>query len=233
MNDYAGYTNFNGGASFGGSQTGRNVKIQTRSSTASTLNGTTAGTYDMNTLLWNIGAANPGGNQTLNISSGQILRLGTNGGIMNVHGSSRAFSIGSGGSGILTARPQQQHRRELTLVQLNANGGQLQINATLADNGTGPVTVNEEGSMNYNFANTYSGGTHIHYGEAFLQGGARFGSGPIYIIPAPGRISGSQKRGHHHEQLLHCRPGIRSGEPAGDDKGTLQRHLHGHVYTDG
>jgi len=181
---YSGYTSFDGGTSFGGTQAGNNVKIQTRSSSANTLNGSMAGTYDMNTLLWNIGNADPAGNQTLNISSGQILRLGVHGGIMNVHGNSRTFIVGSGSSGVLTAGgPGNNTTGELTLVQLTANGGQLQINSTLGDNGAGAVTVNEVGSVNYNFANTYSGGTHLHYGEAYLQGGASFGSGPIYIYP--------------------------------------------------
>jgi fibronectin-binding autotransporter adhesin len=181
--DYTGYTAFNGGTSFGGTQPGRNVKIQSRSSTAGSLNGTTAGTYDMNTLLWNIGSSNPSGNQTLNIANGQTLRLGTNGGIMTVHGS-RTFVVGNGANGVLTAGgPNNNTPGELTLVQPNNNGGQLQINSTLTDNGTGPVTVNEIGSVNYNFANSYSGGTHIHYGEAYLQSGARLGSGPIYVYP--------------------------------------------------
>ncbi len=190
---YTGYTGFNGGTSFGGTQTGKNVKIQTRSSTANSLSGSTAGTYDMNSLIWNIGNANPAGNQTLNVGAGQVLRLGTNGGIMNVHGNSRTFVVGSSASGVITAGgPNNNTPGELTLVQLNANGGQLQIAATLADNGTGPVTVNEEGSVNYNFPNTYSGGTHIHFGEAFLQGGARFGTGPIYIYPGARADFGSQ-----------------------------------------
>ncbi|HEY1788368.1 MAG TPA: autotransporter-associated beta strand repeat-containing protein, partial [Verrucomicrobiae bacterium] len=99
--------------------------------------------------------------------------------------SPRYATIGSGNSGILTAGGGNNMAGELSLYNCSYySGGGLAINATIADNGTGfPITVNTLGSVNLNYPNSYSGGTFINEGELYLQSGANFGYGPVYILP--------------------------------------------------
>jgi fibronectin-binding autotransporter adhesin len=188
---YGSYTTKSGGTSMALSSSGgnaaNNVKINSRSSSASTLNSTTAGTYDINTLVWNIGNSNPGGDQTLNISSGQILRLGTNGAFMTVHAGSRAFNLGNGSSGTLTAGGGANEPGELSLYAVPfSNGSQrLQVNVTIADNGSSsfPVKVNSLGDVVFKVNNTYSGGLYVNVGRAQANTTGAFGVGPVYVFP--------------------------------------------------
>lgn len=137
---------------------------------------------DMNTLLCNPGTSH-GETIEANTAS-QPLRLGVEGGIMNINGNSQTITIGGGSSYYLTAGGATANNPgEMTLVQLGSGSGRLVINSVIQNNGTGAVKVNQLGSVNYNFANTYSGGTWLQYGEGYLQGGATFGSGPVYVFP--------------------------------------------------
>ena len=170
------YTTITGSGASIPSETGNNVNITSDGSSADTLN--TSGVTDMNTLYFSASA----NNLQLNISSSQTLRLGAQGGILA--NSQRYSTIGSGSSGTLTAGGGNGSRGELSLYNLSYySGGGLVINATLSDNGTGnPVAVNTLGSVNLNFANSYSGGTYINEGELYLQSGATVGSGPVYVL---------------------------------------------------
>lgn len=158
-------------------ETGNNVNITSDGGSAETLSA--SGITDMNTLYFSASADN----LQLNIGSGQTLRLGGEGGILE--NSPRYATIGSGSSGILTAGGGNNAPGEMSLYNFSYySGGGMVINATIADNGTGyPVTVNTLGSVNLNYANTYSGGTYINEGELYLQSGATFGSGPVYVLP--------------------------------------------------
>lgn len=186
---YSSYTTKSGGTSMALSSSGgnaaNNIKINTRSSTASTLNGTTSGTYDINTLLWNTGST-PSGDQTLNISSGQTLRLGANGAIMNVHSDNRTFNVGNSTStSAITAGGAANTAGELSLYSVSfANGSaRLQIKSPITDNGTGKVSVNTLGDVQFNLADTYSGGTFINIGRVWANTTSGFGTGPVYIYP--------------------------------------------------
>jgi len=170
------YTSITGSGASIPNETGNNVNITTDGSSADTLS--TSGVSDMNTLYFSAS----GNNLQLNISSGQTLRLGAEGGILA--NSARYSTIGSGSSGTLTAGGGNNAPGELSLYNCSYySGGGLIINATIADNGSGnPVTVNTLGSVNINFPNTYSGGTYINEGELYLQSGATLGYGPIYVL---------------------------------------------------
>ncbi len=176
---YAGYTAESGNFT---SATGGNFKETANNGTLKITAESGSSFVDMNTLLCNPGTSH-GETIEANTASNPI-RLGPYGGIMNVNGHSENVNIGGGSTYFLTAGGATANNPgELTLVQIGNNSGNLAINSIIENNGTGAVTVNEVGSVNYNQANTYSGGTHIHFGEAYLQGGANFGSGPIYVYP--------------------------------------------------
>ncbi len=170
------YTSITGSGASLPDETGNNINITSDGSGADTLS--TSGVTDMNTLYFSASADN----LQLNISSGQALRLGAEGGILA--NSPRYSTIGSGSSGILTAGGGNNTSGELSLYNFSYySGGGLAINATIADNGTGyPVTVNTLGSVNFDYPNTYSGGTYIDEGELYLQSGATFGWGPVYVL---------------------------------------------------
>ena len=186
---YSSYVNVSGGASMGLSSSGGNaasdVKINSQSGTASTLNSTTAGTYDISTLAWNIGNSNPGGDQTLNLSSGQILRLGANGGIMNVHAGSHTLNIGNNGGGSLTAGGAANTAGEISLYAVPFNNGnqRLQINAPINDNGSGKVSVNILGDVEFKQNGNFSGGLYVGQGRAQANTTGAFGTGPVYVFP--------------------------------------------------
>ncbi|HSY43938.1 MAG TPA: RICIN domain-containing protein [Candidatus Acidoferrum sp.] len=172
----ASYTTVTGSGTSIPNETGNNVDITSDGSSADTLG--TSGVTDMNTLLFSASA----NNLQLNVSSGQILRLGAEGGILV--NSPRYSTIGNGSSGTLTAGGGNNTPGELSLYNCSYySGGGLVINAIIADNGAGyPVTVNTLGSVNLNFPDSYSGGTYINEGELYLQNGATFGSGPVYVL---------------------------------------------------
>ncbi|MFN3407973.1 MAG: beta strand repeat-containing protein [Limisphaerales bacterium] len=188
---YSGYTTKAGNTSWALSNTGadaaKNIKINTSRGTA-TLNGATAGTYDVNSILWNQGA-NPGGQEILTLSSGQVLRLGANGGIMSVH-ANWIFNVGNNGGGTITAGGADNTPGELTLAlaPLDDTNQRLNINAPITDNGTGVVRVNTIGWVLMLRNSTYSGGTHITRGRVQASSVASgvntgFGTGPVYVYP--------------------------------------------------
>jgi autotransporter-associated beta strand protein/parallel beta-helix repeat protein len=174
---FSGYTTVTGSGASIPNETGNNVNITTDGSSADSL--AASGVTDMNTLSFSATA----NNLQLNIGSSQTLRLGTEGGIMA--NSPRYATVGNGGSGVITAGGGSGAAGELSLYNLSYySGGGLVINATINDNGAGhAVSINTLGSVNFNYANGYSGGTFINEGELYLQGGATFGSGPVHVFP--------------------------------------------------
>jgi autotransporter-associated beta strand protein/parallel beta-helix repeat protein len=186
---YSAYTTASGGANMGISSSGataaNNFKINSQSGTANTLNSTTAGTYDVNSIAWNVGNSSPGGDQTVNISSGQILRLGPNGGILNVHAGSRTLNIGNNGGGSITAGGTANAPGEISLYAVPfSNGNQrLQINAPINDNGNGKVSVNVLGDVELKQNGNFSGGLFVNQGRVQADTIAAFGAGPVYVFP--------------------------------------------------
>jgi len=181
----ASYTTLAGAAPAIVSGTSSNVRV----SSASTGNpACAAGTTDINSLLINDNT----GTRTINIGSGNILRLGSQGGIFTVN---VAPIIGVSGSsaGTLTAGGAANTAGEISFIAGNNGGNAPIINSVIADNGGSsyPVTVSysgyqagSEASYTVNGANTYSGGTYINGGTRVNPTTATaFGTGPVTILP--------------------------------------------------
>ncbi|MFN3407978.1 MAG: beta strand repeat-containing protein [Limisphaerales bacterium] len=189
---YTGYTDKAGNTDWtlsdSGADAANNIRIVDTRGTA-TLNGANPGTYDVNSILWNRGPANPGGQEILIITNGQVLRLGANGGIMSVH-ANWIFNVGNNGGGSITAGGADNTPGELTLAlaPLDDKNQRLQITVPITDNGTGAVRVNTVGWVLFQRNNTYSGGTHITRGRvqaSAVSSGVNtgFGTGPVYVYP--------------------------------------------------
>jgi autotransporter-associated beta strand protein len=148
------------------------------------------------------------------IGAGNTLRLGKYGAIMrNVTSSSVTWEIDASeelltqGQATLTAggAPDTDGELLFNIFSASESSGSLNVDVTIADNGTGKVTVVKAGrsSMKFRGHNTYSGGTYILQGRFQLagseQGGTAnpdgWGTGPLYIFPGgqafPSGISGT------------------------------------------
>jgi len=175
---YSGYTSESGSFT---TASGGNFKV-TQNNTTTKITQASGSFVDMNTLLWTPSSSH--GETIQANTAADPIRLGANGGIMNIDGNSQTLTIGGGSTyGLTAGGPNANTPGEMTLSQLGSGSGHLVINCVIQDNGSGSVTVNQLGSINYNFANTYSGGTYLNYGEGYLQSGANFGSGPIHVNP--------------------------------------------------
>jgi autotransporter-associated beta strand protein len=187
---YGAYTGKTGGSNMtlsnAGGDAAHNIKVTSRSSTANSLNGSTTGTYDINTLAWNIGNSNPGGDQTINISNGQILRFGANGAIMNVHSGSRTLNVGNATTGTITAGGPSGGSGELSLISVpfSNNSQRLQINAPINDNTSGAVSVNVLGDVVLKQASNFSGGLYVMAdSRAQANSPNAFGTGTVTVLP--------------------------------------------------
>jgi fibronectin-binding autotransporter adhesin len=184
---YTGYTAAEPGGTIN-SGTNQNIKIST---TGANITMAAAGTTDINTLLYSGTAATA---QIVDIGASNTLRLGAKGAIMNITGSvpsaNRGFTIGAtAGQGTLTAGGETGGAGELFLYN-NSFGGtnnSLTINASISDNGSGPVTVNIVGYVALNnVVNTYSGGTFINQGRIQAGNTRSFGTVGSNVTIFPG-----------------------------------------------
>lgn len=222
---YTGYTSESGSFT---SAVGGNFKETQNNSTAKITAESSSSFVDMNTLVCNPGTSH-GETIEANTSS-QPIRMGAFGAIMNLNGASESVNIGGGSSYSLTAGGSTANNPgELTLVQIGNNGGNLAINSVIENNGSGAVTVNEVGSVNYNENNTYSGGTHIHFGEAYLQSGASFGTGPVYVYPGARADWGGNNGATVNNNLYLSGMGFVSANQPGAIKGTYTGKFTGTI----
>lgn len=179
---YSSYTSESGSFT---TTAGGNFKVTQNNSTCKIT--AASGSYvDMNTLLCNPGTSH-GETIEANTAS-QPLRLGPYGAIMNIDGNSQTITVGGGSTyGLTAGGATTSNPAELTLIQLGSGSGHLIINSVIQNNGSGAITLNQLGSVNYNDANTYTGGTYLNLGECYFAGGSSvnvpFGSGPIYVYP--------------------------------------------------
>jgi fibronectin-binding autotransporter adhesin len=169
-----------------------------------------ASTTDVNTIT----SSGRTAGYTINIGTNNTLRLGRYGAIIRRDtstavtwelgaGSPGAGANGAQGQAVLTAGGGDNSAGEL-VFQLNANSessGSLNVDATIADNGTNPVTVVKMGasSMKLRGHNTYSGGTYVLQGRFQAAGNEAvggvfnpdaYGSGPVYVLPGCYLLSG-------------------------------------------
>jgi autotransporter-associated beta strand protein len=177
---YGAYTTVSGSGQTIPSSPGSNVKVTGNGGSDDTLG---SGTTTINTLYW---AAANSGNGCLDIPAGDTLQLGAQGAILA--NTTKYFRVGNGtATGTLTAGGAANTPGELSLYNLSFySGGALEVWCFITDNGgrAWPVTVNIFGSVNIDLANTYSGGTYISAGDAYINlGGGSFGYGPVSVYP--------------------------------------------------
>ena len=140
-----------------------------------------AGTTDVNTILSTDAAA-----RMLNVLSGDTLRLGAFGAIVDSDTTANVvFTVGAAGS-FLTAGGAANTAGELVLTgnssTLNSGNG-ITVASSIVNNGTGAVTVVSNGNARTILlaANTYTGGTYINSGEVRIDNLVGFGSGDVRI----------------------------------------------------
>ena len=119
------------------------------------------GTTDIHTLLQNADA----GTATYNPGTTDVLRLGASGGVM-VASTAGALTIGaSANDGILTAGGAANTAGTLYLTN-NSASNLLAVNSTVADNGTGVVSLTTSGA-----GTTVLAGTNTYTGRTIAGGG--------------------------------------------------------------
>lgn len=140
-----------------------------------------AGTTDINTLQ----SIATTGTVTYTATTGtDVLRLGGSGGVLLADTAS-ALTLGdTPNNGILTAGGADNTAGSLTFWN-NAAPAALTVNLTIADNGTGAVTLNKAGagSLVLNGTNTYTGGTNLGGGTLSLGSTTALGNanGPLTL----------------------------------------------------
>ncbi len=170
---YTGYTLQSGTVVANSSTT--NLKIDNTSADPLTLGSTVV---DVSTIQITDTAA-----RSLNVATGQTLRVAADGGIWRIGGGSTLrFTIGaSANTGVLTAGGADNIAGELLL---NAGGG-ITVNSKITDNGTGAVTVVKTGTSDLflNGTNTYSGGTVVVQGRVNANTAGALGTGTVTVQP--------------------------------------------------
>ena len=139
------------------------------------------GTTDVNTIL-----ATDTLPRTLNVASGDTLRLGAFGAIVDSDATANVvFTVGASGS-FLTAGGAPNTTGELVLTgnSLSKNSGNgITVASSIVNNGTGAVTVVSNGNARtiFSASNSYTGGTYINSGELQIQTSGGFGTGDVRI----------------------------------------------------
>jgi autotransporter-associated beta strand protein len=174
------------------------VRNNTNAATGTTASGVTltiahpvttaaGGTTDVNTLQ--ITDVN---NRTIDIGVGNTLRFGANGGIWRSVGTTVSTSLILN-NGTITAGGTDNTAGELMLrtdgsintMNSGSNGNQLMnvINSTIANNGTGVVSVTKTGvqGIRLTAANGYSGPTRILQSTVQATNKEGFGTGDVYV----------------------------------------------------
>lgn len=135
-----------------------------------------AGTTDINTLLQSA----TGGTATYDPATTDVLRLGAVGGIM-VANNAGALTFGAtANDGILTAGGIADTAGTIYLTNNHATN-LLTVNSTIADNGTGVVSVTTSGPgiLVLTGANTYTGRTTAGGGTLRISGEQNLGGNPL------------------------------------------------------
>ena len=163
-----------------GYNTSSNFRITSASTGDATL---AAGTTDINTLL----DADQTTARQVDIGSGNILRLGDTGGVLQA-ANGMGLTIGAAGTnaGSITAgAPPASNAGELILIN-DSTAAPLTVNSQIINNGTSSVslTTSGPGTTVLNAANTYSGPTNIDSGTLLLGNAA--------ALPAAGAVNISQ-----------------------------------------
>ncbi len=164
---YAEYLDFAGGNTVISQMSGYHSSSNFRITAASTGNVAVAnGTTDINTLL----DTDTTTVRLLAVGTGQTLRLGAAGGVMQAANGLGLVIGTSGTAGTLTSGgPTDGNPGELVLLNYSTAAA-LTINANITDNGTGVATLTAAGAgtIILNGTNSYSGATNVNAGTLFL-----------------------------------------------------------------
>lgn len=179
-----GYTTIASGTAIASDAT-TNVAITTAASGISTM--AASGTTDINTLQLNGNNA-----YTLNIGTGNILRLGAQGGILFSGTTAQTIGTNTATGGTLTAGGADNTDGQIVIHAANLPA----INSAIKDNGTGKVTlvINSTSggggqTLNLNAsASNYSGGTYINSGKVLATNVNAFGTGDVNVLYSGGAI---------------------------------------------
>ena len=183
--NYTNWTTLSGAGPTMANGASSNVRV-TSGSTGNVTVG--AGTTTVNTIIVNDSTA-----RTIDVPAGSTLRLGAVGGIMRGKGAGN-LTLGASAAtpGTLTAGGADNTPGELIINSQNGGGNKgssaSTLNSTIADNGSGAVTVSIIGGeeLDINSTNTFTGGAYLRAGRVQLKNsGARLGTGPIYVSGAP------------------------------------------------
>jgi autotransporter-associated beta strand protein len=149
----------------------------------STTIATAAGVTDVNTIMVrNNSADNSIVARTLEIGAGETLRLGAVGSIWNQSGTNGSLNIGTANNvGTLTAGGASNTAGEIIL---NNSGFDVTIKSTIADNGSGAVTLVKTGTgqLILSGTNTFSGGSVFTQGRSRVDAAGALGSGAITVV---------------------------------------------------
>jgi len=167
---YSDYTTLSGSSPAIPNTSTANVRIDNSSS-----GSTAAGSATINSL-----AINDSASRTVAIGAGNTLNL-RGGGILIPAGAG-AVTVGAVGSpGTLTARDMSGVSGEVIVINNSANAAT--INAAIADNGSGKVSLTKSGpgTLSLTGSNTYTGSTYLNDGRLELGAGAAIGGGALYV----------------------------------------------------
>jgi fibronectin-binding autotransporter adhesin len=164
-----------------------------------TLSGTTNGATNVNTIT-NMSSGSLNGTTTgpsiVSIGTGNTLRMGVDGGVLN-DTDTLQFDSATSSAGILTAGGNNYGTAGVLNFTSLANNDSVAVYSVIANDnastgvanstGGGAVTVVWDGANNngdtltlYN-SNTYSGGTYIDGGRITVQNAAALGTGAVYV----------------------------------------------------
>ena len=179
---YTGYTDIAASGSTVADSSTSNIRLNSAGGGGNISLG--AATTTINSLLQNTTTV-----ATINTSAG-TLRLGAIGGVL-LPSTAQSLTFGtSANSGTLTAGGAANTAGEILLINNSANA--LMVNSTIADNGTGPVSLTKAGSGSATLAgnNAYTGTNAIVGGTLNVSDDSNFGAVPGSAIFGDIQING-------------------------------------------
>ena len=232
---YTAYTQVTGAAVIPNTP-GANVKWS-GSSGAATL--ASAGTTDINSLVYSDAIAS-----TINMTAGQILRLGAVGTIFRSDSTTNLTNgllIGTtAGVGTLTAGGAPNTPGEI-IFNVNGSFGapttaqntdDVMVNAVIADNGTGKVTVVKTGlgALKFGANNTFTGDIYVDEGRLrnSTSTGWTTGGGNVYV--ANGAQAYIQVAATVNSNIWLAGIGVEEGNPSPFVGGAMRLAVNGTIY---